>query len=335
MSGEHQEKQNQSRRDRYKVDPAYRLKAIQRAEAYRLSKTWRSIVEPKPFKANAQKCREYYYQHHENRKAHQRAYYQGHREDVLVYQKKYVATHRVKIKERMRAHRLANIDAVRKNDRERSRKGTFDPATKKRRRNYHQSIKGRVGIKRRQKLRDAKVAFGNRCCQCGWGEMPELLEFDHVVPLIKKGLIRHWTDRNGVAARYPERFRLVCPICHAIKSALWKRHYPITKGGLKLRGGRIKRLAALGGRCISCGYNECNLALQIDHIVPIMRKSPGTGRPSLEEIKLHPEKYQTLCVTCHKLKSTIEIWNIIPEVFWAAKEAGSSIKREQAVLSAS
>lgn len=328
-----QERQNKSRRDRYRTDHEYRRKMVLRSRVRWLSTHWRSIVESEPLKTNAQRCREYYYRHHENRKFHQRAYYQTHREEVISFQRKYVAKHRVRISERARARRLANIDAVRKHDRERSRKNTLNPSVRERRRNYYQSVaKKFVLVKRRKELQDAKVAFGNRCCQCGWGEMPELLEFDHVVPPIKAGRTRHWTDRNFSAARYPERFRIVCPICHAIKSALWKRRYPATKAALKLRETRIKKLSALGGRCVNCGYDECNLAIQIDHVVPILRKRQGTGTPSLKEIRLHPQKYQALCAVCHKLKSIIEIFNLIPDVFWAPKEVGPLVERELTAL---
>jgi 5-methylcytosine-specific restriction endonuclease McrA len=331
-----QGKQNQSRRDRYRVDPEYRQKMVLRARIHWLSTHWRSIVEPELFKTNAQVCREYYYRHHENRKARQRTYYQEHRKDVIVYQRRYAIGHRKELKEQARARRLANIDAVRKNDRERSRKKRLDPESKRYLRSYYQSVKGFIRVKRRQELRDAKAAFGNRCCQCGWDEMPELLEFDHVVPLAKKGSIRHWTDRNAAAMHYPERFRLVCPICHAVKSALWKRRYPATKVALELRETRAKKLSALGERCASCGYDECSLALQIDHVVPIMRKRQGTGTPSVKEIRLHPGKYQALCATCHKLKSTIEIYNIIPKVFWTdRKETDPSVEGQRAILSAS
>lgn len=314
---------NKERRDRYRNDPVYREKIKLEVNNRRIAKTWRSIVEPELRKDNPTKCKEYYYRHHEKRKAHQRGYYWKNVDKVIAYQREYGKKNREKVRARAIDYRRRNLKEIQAYDRERQK----TPNRRRQSKEKFQRQKYKLSKARRNRIKEAKISFGNKCNQCGWGLWPEVLEFDHLVKLVRSGKVRHWSDKNDKVLKNPDRVRLVCPTCHRIKTALQKRQYPPSQNALGMRQQRNKVIELLGGCCAHCGYRECILGLEIDHIKPVLRKSSiWDGRVSITEAKINRHKYQLLCGNCHKLKSLIEISNLIPEAFWLDPKIGFMVE---------
>lgn len=48
---------------------------------------------------------------------------------------------------------------------------------------------------------------------------------------------------------------------------------------------RVKVVGMFGGKCQTCGYNENLQALQLDHIVPLLRKKQRMSNPDIEDTK--------------------------------------------------
>lgn len=249
---------------------------------------------------NAERCREYYYRHRAERVAHQKAYYRAHREERLEYARDYGVKNSPMLREKALLYRERNIDRIREHDRQR---GHTDERRKRTMESYWRNrpgIRARSALARKAMLAEAKALFGNRCAMCGYSERVDALEFDHVVPPVKTGRSRVSSDRNVAALVFPEKFMLLCPNCHAIKTKLWQRAYPPSGSALKQRRARSNLVREFGGMCRLCGYNECEMALQFDHIVPI-RSSYRNGQ--LVEVRAHPERFQLLCATCHEIKT--------------------------------
>lgn len=69
-------------------------------------------------------------------------------------------------------------------------------------------------------------------------------------------------------------------------------------------------LEMFGSKCVRCGYDENTRALQLDHIVPVLRKY-GTrftvdGNMTWRELatgKITTENIQILCANCHAIKT--------------------------------
>jgi 5-methylcytosine-specific restriction endonuclease McrA len=73
-------------------------------------------------------------------------------------------------------------------------------------------------IDRRRRL---VVEWGSRCQRCGYSEHPEILEFDHKVPLYRgtNGIKKRVSDAMLPEVRkHPELFELICPNCHRLKT---------------------------------------------------------------------------------------------------------------------
>lgn len=68
---------------------------------------------------------------------------------------------------------------------------------------------------------------------------------------------------------------------------------------------RLKKQRAvdyLGGKCIKCGYNKCNNALEFHHYrgKKSFAISSGKKRRSWEVVKKELKKCMLLCSNCHK-----------------------------------
>lgn len=66
-----------------------------------------------------------------------------------------------------------------------------------------------------------------------------------------------------------------------------------------------KAVELLGGKCLKCGYSDHLAALQIDHINPKKRKTPGDPNQATKLIRGHIklEDVQLLCANCHAIKT--------------------------------
>jgi 5-methylcytosine-specific restriction endonuclease McrA len=253
---------------------------------------------------NAEKCKLYYERHKAERQAHQRAYYRANTEAVKRYEHQRYWADPGKAREDRRNYRWRNIDRIREHDRRRAK-------TDKHRRNSNRyywtnraAVRLRMTGRRQRQIAAAKTMFGNRCAFCGYDEHPEILQFDHVIPL--KRCKRRFVDTAIGVLGNPGNRQLLCPRCHAIKTALWSRIYPPTRNALNLRNRREKLLWSLGARCRDCRYDECRLALQFDHIVPINRPNKRTRATTISEVAWNPEQFQILCANCHALKTLME-----------------------------
>lgn len=73
---------------------------------------------------------------------------------------------------------------------------------------------------------------------------------------------------------------------------------------------RVKVIDLLGGKCAVCGYCENHLALQVDHIKPVLRiknhrfrESGSNTMKSILNGKINLKDIQLLCANCHAIKS--------------------------------
>lgn len=83
----------------------------------------------------------------------------------------------------------------------------------------------------------------------------------------------------------------------------------------RARAIRRAAIAALGGRCIECGIDDCEV-LQIDHVVPVRRKEKRheIGHRVYRRI-LHggAVNVQLLCANCHMRKTRKDLSKIMRE----------------------
>lgn len=232
-----------------------------------------------------------------------KAYYVANRERVLAKSKEWRLLNPERSKRRALEYRHKNIEKIRAHDRKRSRAGTLDPKCRERRRAYSQRNKEKTYAKTKGKVLEAKTLFGNKCAKCGYSKHVEILEFDHIVPIRSKTRSRHWLDRGPAVLKNPSRFQLLCPICHAIKTALEKmaRGNPSSPWNKKRARARARLVEMFWAKCGKCGYKENHLAFRFDHIIPIIN-SNRTWSP-FSEIRRNPERFQLLCANCHSLKT--------------------------------
>lgn len=122
-----------------------------------------------------------YQRHADERRADARSYHWQNREKRIAYLRQYLETHRDVLKKKQQQYRQANIDAVREQDRIRSR----DP--ERRRRHYiTQQLPRRTKTKTGSltvEQWNVIVADAGGCLACG--ALP--VEIDHIVPLSKGG----------------------------------------------------------------------------------------------------------------------------------------------------
>ena len=93
-------------------------------------------------------------------------------------------------------------------------------------------------IKRRLNLIEK---WGNKCQKCGFSKYPEILEFDHIIPLHRKtnGIKKLVSDHMLIEViNYPERFELLCANCHRLKTIretkeLWEKKRKIKLDNLQ------------------------------------------------------------------------------------------------------
>ena len=70
---------------------------------------------------------------------------------------------------------------------------------------------------------------GAACEQCGWNSEPDVLQFDHTVPLNNEKAARFTAALRGLSINNPNLWnnfndvRVLCPNCHAVKTqAEWR-----------------------------------------------------------------------------------------------------------------
>ncbi len=70
---------------------------------------------------------------------------------------------------------------------------------------------------------------------------------------------------------------------------------------------RKKAIEVMGGKCERCSYDENYLALQIDHVDPILRKVKNSdGQTLFRQLalgKITRKGLQLLCANCHAIKT--------------------------------
>lgn len=230
----------------------------------------------------------------------QRKYYNEHREEYRAYWKTYRIENAGRLRGRALAYRRANIDRIREYDRKRSAVRIRTPEHKRYIRRWHDRNRFRLRDKRARLITALKISFGNKCLSCGYKKHPETFQFDHLGQT-RLGRKRGYKDRNLWAMKEPARFQLLCPNCHAIKTATCLRMKNPSKAALKYRRCRSKLIVRFGGRCVFCRYNKSELALHFDHIKPTYRGMNRYGATT--EVVKNPDLFQLVCANCHALKT--------------------------------
>lgn len=288
----------------------------------------RRAANPKFFQDRAKK---YYLKNAETLRARSRAYHHEHRDRLLEYmkglyrknrkhriehQKQYYFSNHEKCKASAKAaywrdpdesrasrrlSRLKNIRRERRRDKVRTEMRRHLPGEKVRRAAYYQQTK-EIRIKYPfGKSIIAKAFFGNRCGRCGYDRNLDALEFDHIKKPRKRGRTRHWVDRGPSVLKRPDRFRLLCANCHAIRTTLQKMG---KAKDLRLQKERQRDRYLLidkfGGCCAFCGYKEDRMAFEFDHTEPIWGKNRSSA---IHHVRKFPHLFQLLCANCHTLKT--------------------------------
>jgi len=200
-----------------------------------------------------------------------------------------------------RLSRLRNIHKARRRDRIRAKIRHAKPEEKIRRVAYYQRTKAMRVQHSFAKSVIAKAYFANTCGSCGYSDRPDVLEFDHIKKPYKRGRSRDWRDRPSNVLRNPERFRLLCANCHAIRTTLQKmakaKNLKIQE---KHQCGRRRLIDRFGGRCKLCKYDKNWMVFEFDHKRPIF----GKGRSSaIHHVRKWPHLFQLLCSNCHNWKT--------------------------------
>jgi hypothetical protein len=238
-------------------------------------------------------------------KEYRRRYYEENKEHIYAYQKEYSRKHPDRIKNRTKRYRAKNLERLRAYDRWRSKNAS--PKRKKSAARWRERNPEKLKSYRTKIFIRARTLLGNRCAICKWNDFPDILEIDHKIPLATLGIKR---SRPGSSSAYeavknPEKFQLLCPNCHAIKTSLEKRmrnpHETKSKAEYRLRRERL--VERFGGFCLVCGYDKNPLAFEFDHIEPIW----GSKRsPAIHHATKAPELFQMLCANCHTLKTRMD-----------------------------
>lgn len=108
-----------------------------------------------------------------------------------------------------------------------------------------------------------------------------------------------------------KKIRLYCFECKPLKSKIYKtpeeraadlKRKDIEKVAAWRKRTKERSLTYMGGKCIICGYDKCNRALEFHHLDP-STKSFGIGsdgyKHSWEVIKKELDKCILVCSNCH------------------------------------
>jgi hypothetical protein len=67
------------------------------------------------------------------------------------------------------------------------------------------------------------------------------------------------------------------------------------------KNNKQKGVEYLGGKCIKCGYNKCNSALEFHHTDPTQKdKDYSNYKTSFNKLKIELDKCVLLCSNCHR-----------------------------------
>lgn len=160
---------------------------------------------------------------HKRYLSYRKAYRQRLKQDPVRY-KHNLEMHRKHEKNR----RLRNLE----NERELARKRYHSMSKDKKQKVFENNKFNRIKLRK-----EVIESWGNRCQKCGYTEHPEILQFDHKIPLyrgtngIKKVV---GTKMLKEVREHPERFEMLCPNCHRIKT-----HKEITELWEKKKNGLI------------------------------------------------------------------------------------------------
>jgi len=108
--------------------------------------------------------------------------------------------------------RLRNIEK----ERELARKRYYYMSKEKKQKIFEQNKLKRI-LNRKNLIKQ----WGNKCQKCGYSEHPEILQFDHIVPLYRgTNRIKKIVGDKMIkeVKEHPERFDLLCPNCHILKT---------------------------------------------------------------------------------------------------------------------
>jgi 5-methylcytosine-specific restriction endonuclease McrA len=66
---------------------------------------------------------------------------------------------------------------------------------------------------------------------------------------------------------------------------------------------KLQSIEYLGGKCVICGYNKCNAALEFHHINPLekdLKYDKFRQNAFTDKLKLELDKCILLCANCHR-----------------------------------
>lgn len=240
-----------------------------------------------------------------NRKARlekQKKYYQEHQKEARAYARKWGREHPEIVKARAKEYRRKNIDRVRVFDRKKSKRRYRDPVQRAKMDRWRMKNQHRLRAHLAQRISGLKEKLGGKCYFCGYREHPEIFEFDHKKRLAKskRGRNRSHLDRVHGAMLSPDRFNMLCPNCHAIKTSMEKQAQGWSKSKDGYWNKRLAMIAEFGAECGQCGYNKTVLALEFDHKFGLMGRK---RQPANVDVPKYPDEFQLLCANCHALKT--------------------------------
>lgn len=251
------------------------------------------------------KVRIYKEENLEKIRAQQKAHRERHKNYLKRYLSDYWVRNKPKLQEYNEKYRTQNGEALSQQKKEyyaSNREALIEKVCRWQREN-----KQRVNDKNRRwktiKRLETIRAFGSRCATCGYFELIDILEFDHKIPVNQHiRSIIGWRE----AKKNPDLFQLLCPNCHAKKSMLERRKDIVTTNAIRARERRIRVLMMFESRCSTCGFADVD-CLHLDHVIPKFKMGLKiNSKTELQALK-HPEWFQCLCATCHRIKTLKEV----------------------------
>lgn len=107
-----------------------------------------------------------------------------------------------------------------------------------------------------------------------------------------------------------------CPRCHTIKpfsefyqrrgkpgSSVYCKPCHISQALERQRALKAECVIYKGGKCVSCGYNKCNAALEFHHLDPSQKEfsmNHQKGTTFNDKIRKELDKCSLLCSNCHR-----------------------------------